>query len=356
MVYNCKICNRQFGDNKVKYEYHLTTSSHKRNAKKCEPVINSNTDTAALLELVKQLQEQVQFLQNGSTVIPDTKQRQENNPYSFTTIIKNKLYTQEQMIQRTNPAILKPKEDWLKFIFNAYTYKSRETYITCEYKPHQIAANLLLTKFFNTPQELLPIMVLNNDRGKNKKICYYRKDGKFETKTNITKRENVDLYRRIDMYIFKAFSQMWYEDKLKEIYRDMPIEIRNKIHYSSTDDNKLSFIEFKCCCNDNAHRGCYRDMVVDDGHTQIWRYKNHDLVNVDGGTFSLGDDDYLDFVNEYVNAIEDHEHAHIYNDFREQKELARFDEGAEKTRYELVGKIYDIILERCSFVECDEDD
>ena len=212
-------------------------------------------DNAALLELVKQLSAQVQSLQNDNTVIPDTKQRQENNPYSFTMIIKNNLFTQDEMIQRTNPNILKPKENWLKFIFNAYGWKSRETHIKCEYEPHQTAANLLLTKFYNTPQELLPIIVLNNDRGKNKKICYYTKEDKFETKTNVSKKENIDLYNRIDMYIFKAFSQLWYEDKLKEIYRDMPIEIRNKIHYQATDDNKISFLDFKCHCNDNSHPG-----------------------------------------------------------------------------------------------------
>jgi hypothetical protein len=356
MVYNCVSCNRQFGDNKVKYEYHLTTSSHIRNVKKCQPVLNENTNTAELLKLVQQLTAQVQSLQSGNTIIPDTQQRQENNPYSFTTIIKNKLYTQDEMIQRTHPNILKPKEDWLKFIFNGYKWKSRETHITCEYKPHQIAANLLLTKFLNTPQELLPIIVLNNDRGKNKKICYYTKEGKFDVKTNVAKTENIDLYRRLDMYIFKAFSQTWYEDKLKEIYRDMPIEIRNKIHYHTTDDNKLSFLDFKCCCNDNSHRGCYREMIVDDDRCQIWRYKNQELINVDGGTFRLGEDEYVDFVSEYVNAIEDHEHAHIYNDFREQKEMARFDEEAEKIRYRIVDELYGLILERCLYVVCDEDE
>jgi len=356
MSYNCEVCHRQFGENRLKYEYHLTTSSHKRNVEKCSPVVNSNTDTAALLELVKQLSAQVQSLQNGNTIIPDTQQRQESNPYSFTTIIKNKLFTQDEMIQRTHPNILKPKENWLKFIFSAYKWKSRENHIRCEYQPHQTAANLLLTKFFNTPQELLPIVVLNNDRGKNKKICYYTKEGKFETKSNVSKKENIDLYNRIDMYIFKAFSQVWYEDKLKEIYRDMPIEVRHKIHYHSTDDNKISFLDFKCHCNDNSHRGCYRDMIVDDDRCQLWRYKNHDLINADGGTFLLNDDEYMELVNEYVNAIEDHEHAHDYNDYREQKELAHFDEEAEKARYKVVEQVYELILERCSYVECDEDE
>ena len=90
----------------------------------------------------------------------------------------------------------------------------------------------------------MPIIVLNNDRGKNKKICYFTKEDKFETKTNVAKKENIDLYSRIDMYIFKSFSQLWYEDKLKEIYRDMPIEVRNKIHYQTTDENKISFLCF----------------------------------------------------------------------------------------------------------------
>lgn len=355
MDYNCKICHRKFGENRIKYEYHLTTTQHKRKAEKCKPVVNDNMDTAALLELVKQLSAQVQSLQNDNKVIPDTKQRQENNPYSFTMIIKNNLFTQDEMIQRTNPNILKPKENWLKFIFNAYKWKTRETHITCDYQPHQIAANLLLTKFYNTPQELLPIIVLNNDRGKNKKICYYTKEDKFETKTNVAKKENIDLYSRIDMYIFKSFSQLWYEDKLKEIYRDMPIEVRNKIHYQTSDENKISFLDFKCCCNDNSHHRCYKEMIVDDERSQIWKYKNHDLVNVDGGTYSLGDD-YIEFVNDYVDAIEDHEHAHIYNEYREQKEIARFDEEAEKKRYALVDQVYELILERCLYKINEEDE
>lgn len=96
-------------------------------------------------------------------------------------------------------------------------------------------------------------------------------------------------------------------------------------------------------------------MIVDDERSQIWKYKNHDLVNVDGGTYSLGDD-YIEFVNDYVDAIEDHEHAHIYNEYREQKEIARFDEEAEKKRYALVDQVYELILERCLYKINEEDE
>ena len=356
MDYKCDICNRQFGENRIKYEYHLTTKQHKHKASKCQPVLNTNANTEQLLKLVKQLTEQVQSLQSGNTSIQSPQQRETNVPYSFTQIIKNKIFTVDEMISRTNPNILKPEETWVKFIFNAYRYKSRDNYITCEYKPHQIAANLLLTKFYNTPQELLPIIVLNKERGKNGKICYYNKSNNFEIKTNISKRENIDLYNRIDMYIFKSFSQLWCEDKLKEIYRDMPIELKNKIHFNSRDDDKISFLDFKCFCKDNTHGGCYKEMICDDNQYRVWRYRNQNLTNIDGKKFMLDDDNYIDFVNEYVDAIEEHENGFIYNEYREQKELAMFDEESEKTRYKIVNEVYEKIIERCSFIVREEDE
>jgi len=356
MDYNCNICSRNFGENRIKYEYHLTTSQHKRKAEKCNVKLEENTNTAQLLELVKQLTAQVQVLQANNNPAPVATVRPTKEPLSFTHIIKNKIFTIDEMLQRSNPELLKPDTTWIKFIFNAYKYKSRETHITCEYKPHEIAANLLLTKFYQTPQELLPIIVLNNDRGKNKKICYYSTGGKFDVKTNISKKENIDLYNRIDMYIFKSFCQSWEESKLRDIYRDLPIELKNKIHFQTSDENKLSFLDFKCCCTDTSHRGCYREMIIDDDRCKLWRYKDHELINIDGGKFTLTDDDYFDFVSEYVNAIEDHEYAHVYNDFREQKELARFDEEAEKQRYRIVDEVYELILEKCLYVVRDEDE
>ena len=50
MEYSCETCNRDFKENRIKYEYHLTTSGHKRNISK-----RKNTPTHMLLDMVKNL-------------------------------------------------------------------------------------------------------------------------------------------------------------------------------------------------------------------------------------------------------------------------------------------------------------
>jgi len=351
MEYSCKCCERDFGENRIKYEFHLTTSGHnkKQNLAKSEM-----SPTDYLMDMVATLKKQVQDLSGGGGGAAIIK-RPSKKPLSFTKIITDKIYTIEQVVDRKNTDMLLPEKSWTKFIYSAFTNQTRQKYISHPYKPLETAANLLLTKFYETPQELLPIVVLNNDKGKNKKIAYYYSDGTFQVKTNIKKRRNVELYARIDFYLFKAFAQTWLEPKLKEIYRSLPIEIKNKVHYHTTDGNQISFLDFKCTCTDNAHSKCYRDMLVEDEDYKVWRYKDRELKNIDGNDFRLVGDDYFDFVQDFVDHIENHDLGYAYNEYRENRDIVSFDKDSEDSRYTVVDDVYDLITKRCLFKKCDED-
>lgn len=345
MEYSCETCNRDFKENRIKYEYHLTTSGHKRNISQKE-----NTPTNMLLDMVKTLKQQVQSLTSGNSNVS----KRENKPLSFNTITKHNLYSKEQIINRKNTDLMNPSEKWNRFIFNAYEYQNEEKFVSCGYSPLEKAANLLITKFYKTPQELLPIVVLNNTVGRKKKIAYY--DGeKFTVKSDILKKESLDLYTRIDMYLFKSFAQIWLDTKLREIYRTLPIEIRNKVHYRETADNKISFLDFKCCCVGSNHVGCYKDILYKDGHYEILKYKDRDLKNVDGKLFKLSGNEFIEFVEEFVNHINDHDYGFIYDEYRENKDLATFDESSERTRYGVVDEVFDMITKRCYFKENEEE-
>jgi hypothetical protein len=349
MDYSCKCCERAFGENRIKYEYHLTTNAHKRKYKITESVEKTPTDL--LMDMVKSLKQQVAHL-TGST--PVEKKRDSTEPLSFTNIIKNKLYTVEQMIDRENTDILQPNESWTSFINSAYKHNNRENFISCDYEPLQTSANLLITKFMTTTQELLPIIVLNNNRGRAKKIAYYTDGSKFKVKTDIVKKESIELFNRIDVYLFKSFAQLWLEDKLKDIYRTLPIEIRSKVHYRTIDDDKISFLDFTCTCCDSSHIRCFRDMLVDDEHYKLWRYKERELLNVDGKIFILTNDEYFDFVSDIVNHINEHEYGYAYNEYRQNRDLAKFDEESEKKRMKVVNEVFEIISTHCSYIVVDD--
>ena len=258
------------------------------------------------------------------------------------------------MVERTNTDLLLPSENWKKFITSAYKYKQRENFITCGYEPLQTAANLLITKFMKTPQELLPVIVLNNSKGKNKKIAYYTDFSKFKIKTDVVKKDSIELYNHIDAYLFKSFAQLWLEDKLKDIYRTLPIEIRNKIHFRTIDNNKIAFLDFQCSCTDGSHMRCFRDLLVDEEDFKSWKYKEQELQNVDGQIFILTNDEYFNFVEDFVNHINNHEYGYVYNDYRQNRDLATFDRENEKIRLRVVDEVFDIITARCNYVIVDE--
>jgi len=350
MEYSCKCCKRDFGENRIKYEYHCTTASHKR---KQTTMKSEMSPTDYLMAMVKTLTAQVQDLSSGSG--GSVVKRPSAKPLSFHEIIDQKVYTIEQVIDRKNTDMLLPVKPWIKFIFSAYKHTRQQKFVSHSYKPLETAANLLVTQFHETPQELLPILVLNNDRGRKKKIGYYTDGAMFNVKTDIVKRGNIELYNRIDMYLYKAFTQPWLEDKLKEIYRSLPIEIKNKVHYHSVDPDTISFLDFKCTCKDNMHSKCYRDLIIDDADIKVWRYKDRDLKNMDGGIFKFNEDDYYEFVQELVEHIENHDYGYVYNEYRENRDNATFDSISEESRYEIVDEVYNLITRRCLFKKCDED-
>ncbi len=350
MEYSCKCCKREFGENRIKYEYHCTTASHKR---KQTTMKAEMTPTDYLMAMVKTLTQQVQDLSGGSAGV--VVKRESDKPLSFNEIIRKKLYTQEQVIDRKNTDMLLPSKSWTRFLTSAYKYNRKQKIISYSYKPIEIAANLLLTKFYETPQELLPIIVLNNSSGRKKNIAYYYGDSIFNVRTDIVKRRNIDLYSRIDMYLYKAFAQPWLEDKLKEIYRSLPIEIKNKVHYHSIDDNNISFLDFKCTCSDNMHSKCYRDLLFDEEDLKVYRYKNRELKNIDGGTFTLNDNEFVEFVQEFIDHIENHDYGYVYNEYRENRDLMSFDTASEECRYEIVDEVFNLVCKRCLFKKCDED-
>lgn len=340
MQYNCKSCKRDFGENKKKYEYHLTTNSHKR---KNQKETADMTTTDYLLGMVSDLKKQISELSGGAPA------QRTSTPLSWNNIIENKLYTVDAILERKNTNLLLPELSWFKFISASSRHTNNQKYISANYSPLETAANLLISKFYDTPQELLPIIVLNNEKGRNKRIAYYEKGTSFITKTDIKKRRNVELYARIDMFLCQSFTQPWLEEKLKKIYRSLPIELRNKIHFSSSNPNNISFLDFNCSCTNNIHTKCYRDLIYEDDINRVWRYKNRELKNVDGGTFKLNDEEYQDFVQDFVDHIENHDYGYIYTEYRENRDIVSFEKEAEEARYAVVDQVYNMITQRCFF-------
>ena len=340
MQYSCKSCNRNFGENKIKYDYHVTTNSHKRKDVKKQ---SDMSPTDYLVDMVNTLKQQISDLSNGGAA------KRTTSPYDWNNIIQNKLYTIDQIIERKNTNLLLPKTSWSKFISSSAKHNNKQKYISTKYLPLETAANLLISKFYDTPQELLPIVVLNNEKGKNKKIAYYESGTHFNIKTDIKKSRNVELYARIDMFLCQSFSQPWLEEKLKEIYRSLPIEIRHKMHYSSVNPDNISFLDFNCTCTNNIHTKCYRDLIYEDEMNKVWRYKNRELKNIDGGIFKLSDDEYQEFVQDFVDHIENHDYGYVYNEYRENRDAVCFDKESEDRRYAVVDEVYNLITERCFF-------
>ena len=108
-------------------------------------------------------------------------------------------------------------------------------------------------------------------------------------RSGITKKTNVQLYNCLDIYLSRSIGQLWYEPHLKEIYRTLPIEIRNKVHYRS-DDDRIGFLDFVCLENHLKkkvtekrcrHFGCWNSKLFDgfDANDTFWKWKNRTLYN-----------------------------------------------------------------------------
>ena len=287
MEFNCTVCNRTFADQK-KLDKHLASKLHLRRA-----------------------------VYSGKVEIVEKPK-----PFSLISNPKDNKYSIDNILKRENTDLPMPKENWKKFINTAYTYDGDTIkLITCSEKHIEKAANLLLAKLMNTRKELLPLLVINKSGGANKRIAYYEGEPNFTIRTGVSKKDNIQLFNQLDIYLSRSVGMLWYEPKLREIYRSLPIEIRNKIWYRCGDDDKLSFLDFFCVEKNCRHMGCWNSHHYSDGKTVYWKYKNKELVNVDGGKFTLNDDDYLEFRREFGEHVMDHENYDTYIKFRnEQKE------------------------------------
>lgn len=248
------------------------------------------------------------------------KKSTEPKPFSLSMPIENK-YSIEDILSRKNTDIRLPKQTWKKFINSAYTYDGEvEKLITCNEKHIEKAANLLLAKLMNTDKEELPILIVNKSSGANKRIAYYEGDPDFTVRTGVSKKDNVQLFNALDIYLSRSIGLLWYEPHLREIYRTLPIEIRNKIWFRCSDDAKISFLNFHCVpkCR---HIACWNATHFSDHKYTYWKYKNKELDNIDGGKFTLNDEDYLQFRSEFGEHVMNHEYYNTYLKFRnEQKE------------------------------------
>ena len=279
----CKICNRTF-NTQERLDRHLTTKTHLGRVER------------------------------------EKNKAEKKNAFSLSMPIENK-YSIEDILSRKNTEIKLPKQTWKKFINSAYTYDGEvEKLITCNEKHIEKAANLLLAKLMNTEKEELPILIVNKSSGANKRIAYYEGDADFTVRTGVSKKDNVQLFNALDIYLSRSIGLLWYEPQLREIYRTLPIEIRNKVWYRCSDDAKISFLNFHCVpkCR---HIACWNATHFSDHKYTYWKYKNKELDNIDGGKFTLNDEDYLEFRSEFGEHVMNHEYYNTYLKFRnEQKE------------------------------------
>lgn len=279
----CKICNRTF-NTQERLDRHLTTKTHLGRVER------------------------------------EKNKAEKKNAFSLSMPIENK-YSIEDILSRKNTEIKLPKQTWKKFINSAYTYDGEvEKLITCNEKHIEKAANLLLAKLMNTEKEELPILIVNKSSGANKRIAYYEGDADFTVRTGVSKKDNVQLFNALDIYLSRSIGLLWYEPHLREIYRTLPIEIRNKVWYRCSDDAKISFLNFHCVpkCR---HIACWNATHFSDHKYTYWKYKNKELDNIDGGKFTLNDEDYLEFRSEFGEHVMNHEYYNTYLKFRnEQKE------------------------------------
>jgi len=290
MEFECKVCNRSF-KTQAQLDRHLKTKVHLLKVAREKKIAKSST---------------------------------EPKPFSLSVPIQNK-YSIEDIINRKDTDIRLPKQTWKKFINNAYHYDGpEEKLISCGEKHIERAANLLIAKLNNTPKEELPILLVNRASGANKRIAYYEGDPEFTVRTGVSKKDNVQLFNALDIYLSRSIGLLWYEPKLREIYRTLPIEIRNKIWFRSMDSDKISFLDFFCVQKECRHLACWSSTHYTDHKYTYYKYKNKQLQNVDGGKFVLDDDTYLEFRSDYAEHVINHEHYDTFVKFRKEQKDCYF--------------------------------
>ena len=332
----CEVCDKYFSS-AAALRRHETTLGHKRKLEKQGTEKQKPAPFIQVLETPKLIpsppvkkeptvdkkDQQIELLLKAVAALSEKVSDLENRPPSPRVTspfemaeIKPKLkYSINQILSRKGTNMSSPDLFWKKFIISAYKYKGKvDVEIHSKYKNLQIAANLIISLFKYTDREKLPILVLDKKQGK---IAYYETDDQtFITRADKRSRDNLKNY--LEMYLVRSPGQFWYEDILKKMYREMPIELRDKMHYQSIDSNHLSFCDFYCLegkkCDDVP--GAWRETVYTGDTTKVLKRVNSELHKPTGGVFSLDDQQYRDFVEEYYNYIHDHEDFETFKKYK----------------------------------------
>jgi len=332
----CEVCDKYFSS-AAALRRHETTLGHKRKLEKVaytpapfiqvletpkliptpkvpvkkEPVIDRrDRQIELLLQAVSKLSEKVDSLENRPPSPRVT------SPFEMADIKPKLKYSINQILCRKGTQMKSPDLFWKKFITSAYYYEGKvDEVIKSKYKNLTKAANLLISLFKYTDREKLPILVLDKKAGK---IAYYETDDQtFIARAD--KRAQAMFKNFLEMYLIRSPGQFWYEKTLKKMYREMPIEMRDKMHYQSIDDDHLSFLDFYCVegkrCDDVP--GAWRETIYTGDDTKILKRANRVLKKPTGGTFSLTDDEYREFVEEYYEYIHNHEDFDTFKKFKD---------------------------------------
>ena len=363
--WECKVCDKQF-DRKANYDRHCKTKYHNSRVERNKPVQaqspppQPDQTNAALLELVKQLQNEISELKN-KPVSPT-----QHSPFRLAPV-PGKKYTINQILSRKDTDIPVPDEKWKTYLNTAYYCKHEATHISSYCKHLEKAANLLLGKIENTAPEKLPMLVVNKKAGVEKKLAYYEGDPSFILRSGVTKKQSVQLYNCLDIYLSRSVGQLWFEPYLKEIYRTLPIEIRNKVHYRG-DDNRIGFLDFMCIdyplhkraktdTQDKKckHYGCWNAKLFDSfdapKDTIYWKWRNRDLINVDDNKFRFNDEEFNKFRSKFADHVLNHEHYEYYVTYRQNQFNCYFSTETCEEQERVLEELYIQVCRLCNVNE-----
>ena len=361
-AYTCTVCDKDFGNRKSNYVKHCNSKKHlqKVNQQPKNEIIRKK-----ILKPVKDSKdEQIENLTNMVMMLKEQLEEIKNTPSSPRTrspilaaVPRNRnTYSIAELLNRNDTDLPNPLElNWKKFITDGYYYKEGKVdkIIASNYSAVAHAANLLLAKIKSTKKIHLPILVINKQRGSARKIAYYsQKYNEFIVKTDIEKKTDVELYQFLETYLGRSAGQYWLIKKLKAIYNELPIEIRDKMYFERTKgDNKLCFLNLYCTCEDGDHTDCYKASAAYDPMTgkHFYKYKDSELIKPDGHTFSLNGDEFTNFIQEYYDHIEEHEYCDVYKSYRKtQDEMTCIWASEDNDLKMATNELFDKVSELCN--------
>ena len=322
--YVCESCNKSFGNRRSNYVKHCNSNKHleKVNNSKNEIIIKKTLTPQpdAKDKQIEQLTNMIHLLQQQ---MEEMKQSQ-NSPRTSSPIVGEESadgnYSISEILNRNDNDLQNPVEkNWKKFVMDAYYFEGEIAQtITSNYPAVSYAANLLVAKLKSTSPINLPILFINKKSGSKRKIAYYnQRYGEFIVKTDIEKKKEHELYQLLLNYLGMSGGQKWLKKKLKSMYNELPIEIRDRMYFENNENNKLSFMNLYCMCEDSDHI-CYKKQEYYDAtsNQHIYRYKDSELMKPDKTKFSLKGSDFTEFIQEYYDHIENHEYCDDYKLFR----------------------------------------